>query len=866
MKKLIIIFIFFPIYCYSQLNDSFDDGNFTQNPIWIGNDSSFIVENYQLRSNGPQAALNTIYLSTENYYLVNTEWNFLVDLKFNPTSTTFVRVYLVSDQADLSQSNEAYYIEIGQTNQDYIKFYKKLNNVSSLLFTGSTAFANNVKARIKVTRDNNGKWNIYCDNNGGYSFNSEGNPFTDNSIINTSYFGFYCQYNTASRYNLYYFDDVKIGDIVIDTVAPYVISLNAPAANKLDILFSEEIDPLSVTDVNNFLVNNAINNPVSANCDLINKSLLHLTFSQNFNQNTAYEIEISNISDLNANVMSVCSKTFFYHIPQIYDIVINEIMTDENPAPLVLPAVDYIELFNRTKYTINLNGWKIKLKDDAPFLNIGSIVLLPDSFLILAASADLASLKPYCSNVFGFSSFAVNNETSITLADASGNIIHNVNFTKAWYNDVTKQEGGWSLEQIDPDNPCGDNTNWRASVNPNGGSPGKANSVKASNPDNKSPYISKICVLNKYSIKVFFNEKMNALGLQNMASYHINNNLQIVNLNLPPNEMNSVVLILNDSIQNQMVYNLSITDSLTDCVGNLLPFSSSEKFAYPIVSKFNDVIINEILFNPKDDGVDFVEIYNRSKINIDLNKLYIATYDFNNNKLKSMYQISADCGTLFSGDYLALTTNPEKVKQQYISMSPKNFIKMASMPAYNNDMGIVVLCLSDSSIIDRFDYNENMHLPLLTTVDGVSLERISSEKATQEKQNWHSASQTVGFATPAYKNSQYSDFLYLEEPISIYPEIFSPDNDGYHDIVSINYQFSEQGYIANISVFDSKGKLVKILVKNELLGTKGSYIWDGITESGQKAIIGIYIIYFEVFDMMGNSKSYKKTVVLGGKF
>ena len=124
----------------------------------------------------------------------------------------------------------------------------------------------------------------------------------------------------------------------------------------------------------------------------------------------------------------------------------------------------------------------------------------------------------------------------------------------------------------------------------------------------------------------------------------------------------------------------------------------------------------------------------------------------------------------------------------------------------------------------------------------------------------------MGFGTPTYKNSQYSSFLYLEDPITILPEIFSPDNDGYNDVLNINYQFSVSGYIANVVIFDAKGRLIKTLIKNEMVGTKGGFIWDGIDENNQKALIGIYVVYIEVFDAIGNVKSYKKTAVLGGKF
>ena len=39
----------------------------------------------------------------------------------------------------------------------------------------------------------------------------------------------------------------------------------------------------------------------------------------------------------------------------------------------------------------------------------------------------------------------------------------------------------------------------------------------------------------------------------------------------------------------------------------------------------------------------------------------------------------------------------------------------------------------------------------------------------------------------------------------------------------------------------------------------------GISEENTKCKIGIYIIYFEVFDTKGAVKSFKKTFVLGGK-
>jgi hypothetical protein len=182
----------------------------------------------------------------------------------------------------------------------------------------------------------------------------------------------------------------------------------------------------------------------------------------------------------------------------------------------------------------------------------------------------------------------------------------------------------------------------------------------------------------------------------------------------------------------------------------------------------------------------------------------------------------------------------------------------------NIDAGTV--CLSTTTdVIDHLVYYENMHFALLNSTKGVSLERIDFNRPTNDRTNWHSAAKDVGYATPAYKNSQYLDAGETESPIAITPELFSPDEDGYNDVVNINYHFDQPGFVANITIYDSKGRLVKYLVRNELLGTSGTFSWDGISEEKEKARIGIYIVFVEVFDLSGNVKKYKKTCVVAGK-
>jgi hypothetical protein len=189
---------------------------------------------------------------------------------------------------------------------------------------------------------------------------------------------------------------------------------------------------------------------------------------------------------------------------------------------------------------------------------------------------------------------------------------------------------------------------------------------------------------------------------------------------------------------------------------------------------------------------------------------------------------------------------------------------METMPAFNNDEGVVILATNGFEVIDRFQYSDEMQFPLLTATDGVSLERLDMERTANDPSNWHSAASSVGYATPAYKNSQTSATVENTDPITIEPEVFSPDNDGNDDVLNIFYQFSQPGYMASVSIFNDRGKLVRSVANNELLSVEGYFSWDGINSENEKAAMGIYIVFIEIFDLEGNVKKYKKTAVLGG--
>ena len=154
---------------------------------------------------------------------------------------------------------------------------------------------------------------------------------------------------------------------------------------------------------------------------------------------------------------------------------------------------------------------------------------------------------------------------------------------------------------------------------------------------------------------------------------------------------------------------------------------------------------------------------------------------------------------------------------------------------------------------------------MITNPEGVSLERLNADGESVQS-NFHSASTTAGYGTPGAKNSQQLITDPFEGMINLSHEVFSPDNDGTDDFLTIDYKFPAAGFVTNITVFDANGRMVRRLQKNSLSGITGYYKWNGLGEQNNKLAQGIYIIFTEIFSSDGVKKIFKKTVVLARRF
>lgn len=859
---VIQLLVAMPLIISAQLHDSFSDGDFTDNPEWTGNLSHFIINTslqLQLNSSGS----TTSYLNSAAGSEGLCEWRILVNLTFSPSDNNNARIYLVSDLPNLTEPLNGYFLKLGESGStDAIELYRQSGTADYLVCRGPDgALANPFTIRIRVVRTPAGQWNVYADPTGGENFRLQASG-EDQVWSAYNYFGISCKY-TSSNADGFLFDDVYAGPLLFDDISPQLLKAEVTGEHQVLLSFSEPMDENSVAETGHYISDQGLGNPAAAARDNTDASRVTLTFSQVINPGTVYNLTVTGVVDLAGNLLESITLPFALFEKRPFAVVINEIMADPEPAT-GLPAYEYLELFNRSSLPVSLENWALSIGENRKIL--GPYIIAPGEFLIMTEEEAASSFSQY-GNVMVISGFSLlNTGTTIVLRDAGNAIIHAVTYSDEWYQHEIKENGGWSLEQVDPDNPCGGSVNWRASDDLSGGTPGSANSVFGLNPDEILPSVRQIMIINESAIEVVFNEPMDSLSIVNPAAYSADHGLgNPVTLTIHPPDYHSVSLEFNGTIDEGIMYTLLVEAGFSDCAGNIHSSSATARFAIPSRIEPLDIVINEMLYDPRTTGVDFVEIYNRSGKVADLKDLWLAGRDATTGDLESVSESCPGGRLMFPGEYLVLTPDAQAILSEYFSPYPEAFVEMESFPSYPNEGGTVVLLTPEMEIIDEFTYSPDLQFALLNTTDGVSLERVNYEIPAVDPGNWHSASANSGYATPGYQNSQFMQSSGSNDEIIIAPEIFSPDNDGYNDILSIGCNFSDAGNAVTVRIFDSNGRLVSVPVKNEPAGTTNLYYWDGITEDNLKAPIGIYIIYVEVFNLSGKVRQFKKVAVLGAK-
>ncbi len=272
----------------------------------------------------------------------------------------------------------------------------------------------------------------------------------------------------------------------------------------------------------------------------------------------------------------------------------------------------------------------------------------------------------------------------------------------------------------------------------------------------------------------------------------------------------------------------------------------------------NEIVINEIMFEPDSNNSEFIEFYNKSDQFVEVANWLIEDEAKNESPISNTsLSIPPDSYFLVAADSSILLTYPEL----------NNFDKLIIINrdlSLNNSEDLIILYDAFGETIDSVFYNSDWHNKNILTTSNKSLERINPEIRSSDKNNWSTSTASAG-ATPGEENSIFVKSEDSESKVSINPNPFSPDGDGFEDFTIINYKLPQEISSIQIKVFDSQGRKVRSIAENNLWGNEGSIIFDGFNDDGQPLKIGIYILLIEVSDGSGYSESFKDIVVVARK-
>lgn len=270
----------------------------------------------------------------------------------------------------------------------------------------------------------------------------------------------------------------------------------------------------------------------------------------------------------------------------------------------------------------------------------------------------------------------------------------------------------------------------------------------------------------------------------------------------------------------------------------------------------NQVVINEIMFAPAAGNSEFVELLNLSDEVIDLGGWAFQEAGGESIRISNKLLLQPGAYFVFTADSSIVANYNYLKDDEFLSI-----LNMSDLQLSNTSDRIII---SDAfrNVIDSLTYFDSWHNKNILSDQDRSLERINPFIPGDNQNNWSSSVADEG-ATPGIENSIFTKKSAHTSNITIEPNPFSPDNDGFEDFTIISYNLKSVTSQIRVKIYDDHGRLVRILSNNMASGSSGDILFDGLDDSGRPLRIGMYIVYLEAIESnSGTVEAMKKVLVV----
>ncbi|MFM2249386.1 MAG: hypothetical protein RLZZ358_313 [Bacteroidota bacterium] len=651
-------------------------------------------------------------------------------------------------------------------------------------------------------------------------------------------------------------DAFSLQDQVVDEVAPRVEQVKGYGQKEVMITFSEPVDPV----FSRLPLAYALEGKGPLETRRLADSVLVLAFDEDLLEQKEYRLLVRQVPDLHGNFLADTLVSFKYTDPSAYglkSLVINEVMA----APRQdqdLPFVEYVELMNPMEKELRLDG--LIFSTSTSQVVLPSYWIAPGEWVILCPASQAVLLRPY-GKVLPIEGWPVlsNSGTTLRLRSPTGQWIDQLSYSTATWGGTEFANGGYSLELPDPLYRCEGTSLLEPSKDLRRGTPGTQNSNFKRQDDPGPLRVEASWFTDSKMVTVSVNQAI--LPEIGLAPFVFTPELA-VDSSWVFASGKRIGLSLQAPAKPSHPYQLKVSD-LGPCIGEPGGFETSLILGEEPAA--GELILNEVLADPRPGDPKFVEIHNTSSQKyLSLNGWALATRE--GEGAPQQVRIFGEEGQILPPQgYLALSTDSDRLRIAYPQSATGNRMQVKGLPSLPIGGGTLLLISPDGQVIESLSYEEAWHHPLLRTNKGVSLERIAPFSAATESGNWQSASSAADYGTPGRENSTVVKGDVEGKILQVVPQVFDPEGSSGPNFVTVQYSLEQAGWVGTFTIYSAAGREVVLLGQQQILGTSGVYSWSGTDAAGSRVRPGYYVLIAQLFDLTGRLKVIKKVFVVASQ-
>lgn len=825
-----------------QFYDDYSDGDLSNNPAWLGDTAQFRVDPQgRLQQVAPPAS-GSAMLYTHSRAIFQADWSWWMRLGFNPSGSNYADVYVLSQSPRLDSALSGYFVRVGSTADD-VCLYRQTGTIRTCIINGRDGVLsrNDNPLRVRVTRDSIGIWSLYTDTTGsGLNWRLEGSAYDA-----THRYGLFTgcrQVYSSTRSQLYWYDDWEVHGMALpDTMKPRLLMARVARQGVIKLEFNKGFPPGIFLQPQQYALS-GFGIPIEV--EPVGARSIELRWSMTLPDEGSFRLCLM-LTDSGGVPLDTCAE--WVHAPNtVGDLIFNEIMFVP-PLSGPLPPTEYIELRNMSPFPLELGDWVYGDRSSSVVLPAyripvgGYLVLCPPgtdgAWLGIAPALALPTWP------------TLNNDgDELYLRHPEGWLADTLAYQADWHASPIKKIGGWSLERRNGHLDCPDTWNWSSSIDPNGGSPGRINSINGlvwGGVGTKTPPKAQLLhavLLADRSILLQFSQAVRPgqATLDGMTVPIAPGSIPRMQWTLP-----GWLLPTNPGVSWLGL------EGWTDCRDSTV-LAVPWPLSVGASASPSSLYFHEIYYRPAVGGVAYYELIHLGNEAIDLSRVYLAESDEMGN-YSTAIPLSLIESAILPGQRLVVCRDTARLRADLGETLPVNRRQVTSLPLPKAGGGHVLLLDHAGRVLDRLAYHDSLHHPIVVDPKGIALECPDGHVDIP----WSTADTRIR-GTPGRPNSRSPSDQLRSGSLSISPRVIYPRR---MDRMRISIECSGTGMV-RLDLLDMGGRLIAPLLPPTLCRGMADTYWDGRDANGRWAREGPYLVRAHFLDgSRQNSSVYGRVVV-----